>query len=214
MFTLPIVISLISFAISAYTLWSSRLAPFNLRVLATGRVDFIQTPAPNSLQRIAMQLLFVNEGARRGYVSNVAIAISGDNVVKSPQFFVAFFEDIDAINFAKEHQDSPKWITFSTFTLNPGETLLKRIVFLPKDTADAKLTYKAGDYTLTLYSVEEGKQDWKRRQSVSITLDEQGELALSQTNVALPTSNVIPSTLHSVWIKSHTNILKKLDTKP
>ena len=211
MLTLPIVISLISFAISAYTLWSSRLAPFKLRVLATRRVDFIQTPAPNSLQRIVMQLLFVNEGARRGYVGNVAIAIRSDNFNKGALFFVALFEDIGEINFAKEHQDSPKWIAFSTFALNPGEALLKRIVFLPNE-AD-KLTYKAGEYTLTLYTVEEGKQDWERRQSVSITLSEQNVSALSQTSAALPASNVVPSSLCSVLIKHHADILKKLNAK-
>ena len=194
---LIIIISFVSLGISGYVLWSSKLAPFKLRVLTSRRIDFIQTPPPRSLVRIVIPLLFVNEGAQRGYVTNVGVSIADDN--GAFYSFVALFDDVSVVNFAIENIDSPSWSAFSTFLINPGETILKRLVFVPNDENSFNFHYRVGKFTLTLYTIIDGLTDWKHQLSTTFELTEETVASLICPKSKL-VSGVVPSTLCSVLL--------------
>jgi hypothetical protein len=198
--------------LSLYVLWATRVAPFKLKVLVIGRVEFIRIPPPNLLPRISMRLLFVNEGARRGYVDNVALAVSDAHSTKSPLFFGALFEDVAEINYAEAQQKSPEWVAFSSFCLGPGESLVKRVVFLPND-ADIKFFPEAGDCSLTPYTVKTGDHNWKRWKTVTVVFSEKDIETLSTNFTPLSaTGHTLQSSLISLPLKHRVALLARLET--
>lgn len=208
---IPIVISSISLALSGYTLWLTRAAPFKLKVLATGRVGVLRTPPPHFVPTISMRLLFVNEGARRGYIGNVALVISGSHTSK-PQLFGAMFEDVADINFAEEQQKFTQWVEFASFPLGPGESITKRVVFRPNE-ATLEFFPEADDYQLILYTVEEGDHNWKRQNVETVTFSGQEVRALSPAPAdMLATSPTSFATYTSKPLKHRVDLLKKLET--
>ncbi len=210
MLILSFVISIISLGISGYTIWSSRLAPFKLRVLTTRRIDFIQTPSPGSLVRIVIPLLFVNEGAQRGYVTNVGVSIDGHGASHS---FSALYDDVSEMNFAVEELDSVKWGAFSTFCINPGETILKRLVFVPNDVYSFNFRFRAGKFNLTLYTVTDRLTDWKHQLSTTFELTEEVVTDITRPKTALA-SGVTSSSLCSVLLEHEAALLKNLPRTP
>lgn len=194
---LSIIISFFSLVISGYVLWSSRLAPFKLRVMPSRRIDLIQTPPPASLVKIVIPLLFVNEGAQRGYVTNVGASIGDDN--GACHSFVALFDDVSEVNFAVENMESVKWGAFSTFCINPGETILKRLVFVPNDEDSFNFHYRVGTFSLTLYTIMDGWPDWNRQFSTTFELTDETVATLVRPRLALE-SGTVPSSLCSVLL--------------
>lgn len=210
--TMPIIISIVSLALSLYVLWATRVAPFKLKVLITGRVEFIRTPPPNLLPRISMRLLFINEGARRGYVDNVALAVTDAHSAKIPLLFGALFEDVTEVNYAKEQQNIPHWVAFPSFNIGPGESLIKRVVFVPYD-ADVKFSPEAGDCSITPYTAKVEGRNWKRWKTVTVTFSEQNVENLSPILSPLLSPNQIPQSAYiSMPLKHRVTLLAKLKT--
>lgn len=209
---MTIIISSLSLALSGYTFWATRAAPFRPKVLTTGRVGVLRTPPPYLMPRVSMRLLFVNEGARRGYVGNVALVISGANSSEAPQYFGAMFEDIAEMNYAEEQQESTQWVEFSSFPLGPGESILKRVVFIPNE-ADVEFFPEMGDYQLVLYTVEEGGRNWVRQKVETVTFSDQEVKMLSAPPATNPASGSTQlATYTSKPLKHRVDLLKKLET--
>ena len=210
---IPMGFSFFSLLISSYVLWATRLAPFKLEVVFTGRVQFLRTPPPNCLQRISIQLLFVNKGARHGYVDHVALAVhTGVDLTKPGELYVALFEDVVDANFAEERQNNPHWVAFSSFHLAPGEATVKRIVFLPNQSG-TKLLTKVGNCWLTPYTINVGKQNWKRWKSHAVTFNDETVRILSCVQDHPSSGGVVDSKLHSLPLMQRVNSVKNLENR-
>ncbi|MDQ3805050.1 MAG: hypothetical protein M3416_14630 [Acidobacteriota bacterium] len=182
---LPIILSFVAVCVSGYTLWSTRLAPFDLNVVSTGRVVLTSNPlSPGARQpAISVQLLFTNNGAKQGYVNDVALVLRKLDSEIKPVLFRSLYEHIeDSLNFTNQ-LPPPKMIHFISFPVKPGETIAKKVVFVPFD-FQTEVNYERAKYSVTPYVIESGKK-WKAWNAVDIDITQEDLQSLGQT-VATP----------------------------
>jgi len=184
---LPIVISFISFGMSVFTLWDTKLAPFSLNVISTGRVTLTANPQSPGAQQsaIAIQLLFSNSGARPGYIDDVALIIRKLKGLDRPMVLRSLFEDTDpTLNFTKD-LPPPKFSAFTSFCLRPGETVAKTIFFVPMKGTD-RFVIEKGIYSVTPCTTVVGTDsEWVLWKSKDVDVDDDDMTALHRI-VATP----------------------------
>jgi hypothetical protein len=169
---LPLLISFASLIISLSTLWYTRLEPFNLKVVHSGRVDLTSNPTrPNQHLGMGLQFVFNNDGARQGYVQDMALVLKKADESPKGVFLRSVLEMVDdSLNLGKEIPP-PKLQPFVAFPVKAGETVVKKFVFVPDDpNSDAK--FETGRYDATPYTREAGAgKDWRSWESIRFEVD-------------------------------------------
>jgi len=181
-----IILSLASFIISVYVLWTTQLAKFRLDVASTARVELTTNPQSLGAKQagIKMQLLFTNKGANLGYVHDVAIAIS-KNGTKPKEIILlrSLFESLDETLNLTNQLPPPKLVAFSSFPVRPLETVIKNIVFVPND-SNIDFKFEMGTYTLTPYTKGlKSKEKWRKWDSLDVDINSEDIRMLGQTLV-------------------------------
>jgi hypothetical protein len=157
-----VVLSLAALLISIYTFWVTRVAKFKLNVAATTRIELTSNPQSTGARQpgIIMQLLFSNKGAHLGCVHDVAILISKAHSKSEPILFRSLYEHIEESLNLTDRLPPPKLLAFTSFPLKPGETIAKKIVFVPID-SELEFHFEQSIYVLVPYTRTE-KLKWKK----------------------------------------------------
>jgi hypothetical protein len=139
-----LIVSLAALLVSVYTFWITRVAKFKLNVVATARVELTSNPqSPGAKQPgIIMQLLFSNKGAHLGYVHDVAVSICKAGSKSEPVLFRSLYEHIEESLNLTGKLPPPKLLAFTSFPVEPGETVVKKVVFVPIDSQVEDITPK------------------------------------------------------------------------
>lgn len=186
---IPIVVSIVSFVISVYTLWTTRLAKFSLSVVSTARVELTANPQSLGAKQpgIMMQLLFTNRGANLGYVHDVAVVLRKVDSPSTPVMFRSLFENLEDTLNLTEQLPPPKLVAFTSFPIRPSETIIKKILFVPFK-PEPELKYEKGKYLFIPYTRDVARgHKWKKWDTIEIDIDE-GDLSVLGKTVATPTA--------------------------
>ena len=123
-------IAVAALAISGWLLYKDYIQPFQLNVRPAGRITISKNPYSEGLSQdsIQLDLIFTNQGARRGIVEDVALVVKSNG---KHGIFRSLAEQTDrSLNLQKELVP-PKLETFIGFQLAKAESTIHRIVFVP-----------------------------------------------------------------------------------
>lgn len=169
---IPIIISTASLIISFVTLWYTKLSPSKLIVSDAGRIELTSNPIrANKQLGLALQAIFYNEGAQQGFIQDMAMVLQRSDSSSGPILLRGALELADdSLNLGKE-LPAPKMSAFTAIPVKGGETVVKRLIFLPDD-PNSEIRYAVGKYTLTPYTIEAGPgEDWKSWTPVAFEVD-------------------------------------------
>lgn len=176
-----LIVSLASLLVSVYTFWVTRVAKFKLNVVATARVELTSNPqSPGAKQPgIIMQLLFSNRGAHLGYVHDAAMSICKVGSKSGPVLFRSLYEHVEESLNLTGKLPPPKLLAFTSFPVEPGETVVKKVVFVPVD-SQVEFNFEQGTYLLAPYTRVQ-KLKWKKWDATEIEINEDDLHALGKT---------------------------------
>ena len=215
MFWMPVAISFLAMFVSGYTLWTTKLAPFKLKVISTGRLVLTGNPnSPGATEpAIGVQLLFSNNGANQGYVDDIAVVLRKSGSDARAVLFRSVFEQIeDTLNFTNE-LPPPKMVTFKAFPVKPGETVAKEVMFVPFS-PQPEWKYELAKYSVVPYTLEAGKP-WKVWEAMDVEVKQEDLRSLNQT-VATPSDGgkqFVKWALTSLPTTSRERSLKDLESE-
>jgi hypothetical protein len=181
---LPVLISIFSLILSAYTLWTTKLSPFHLAVMHSGRVDLTSNPLRANRQLgISLQLAFFNDGATQGYVGDAALVLRKADSPGKPILLRGVYEILeDTLNLGKE-SPPPKMLAFTSFPVKPGETIMKKLVYVPDD-SESELRFERAVYLLIPYTIEIAMmKQWQDWPAIKFEVTEGDLEALAKTTV-------------------------------
>ncbi len=125
-------ISIVALSISLLLLYRDYFQPFRLSVRAVGRITISKNPWSEGLQQdcIHIDLVFSNQGAKRGVVEDVALELWSGEIR-------AFFRSLAIIrdrslNLGKELLP-PALETFIGFELSKTDSTVRRVLLVPHD---------------------------------------------------------------------------------
>lgn len=180
---IPIALSTLALGVSAYTLWAARLAPFRLSLATTGRAVLTNNPSyPGGRQvAVGLRLLFTNEGARHGYVRDLAVAMNRAGSDDAPLLLRSVYEQTDDTLNATRDLPPPKLTAFTSFAVKPGETVMKTVFFMPFD-RHRDSAYQLAQYSFTPYS-RVHHREWVAWKPITVAVSDEDLAALAKMTV-------------------------------
>ena len=156
-------------SISVILLYREHLKAFRLEVRTAGRVSISKNPFSGMLKEacLLLDLSFLNQGARRGVVEDVAVHVSRDKGLALFRSYAVVQNR--TLNFTKE-PPPPVLESFAGFELTRGESVVKRIMFLPYFGSE-DFEFEQVSYTADVWVKSTDQSDWKRQESVRFTVD-------------------------------------------
>jgi hypothetical protein len=182
---LPIVISSFSFVVAAFTLWSTRLSPFELGVEAAGQI-YLTRDKPVLDPLIKLQLVFSNIGAKAGFVSDVAIEIKRMNTDSPTKIWVGKAEALPQSLYygPMVNVPPPLLVPFGGFFLKGGESVTKTLGFALLNGYDGidqgTFDYELGEYRVTVLTKGGADSTWKKWLTLDFSIDNTDLQALAR----------------------------------
>lgn len=165
-----ILLSSIAISLSLVTYWNDTLKPFKLDLFDAGRVELTVNPykAPNMEPAILVELIFINKGAKTGFVQDAALKLKFPN--GEDYLFRSIVVSTDRTLQFGENLEPPKLESFVGFNIPGRNSVYKHIMFVPDKPIQTDL-YPAGIYNVEIFAISGGKKDWKSFGSFSFSVD-------------------------------------------
>jgi len=162
-------IAVTALAISAWLLYKDYIQPFQLDVRPAGRITISKNPFSEGLSQdsIQLDLIFTNQGARRGIIEDVAVVINANG---KQSIFRSLAEQTDrSLNLQKDLVP-PKLESFIGFQLAKSESLIHRIFFVPHS-ASAIVQLSIGTYDADVWVKSTESKKWIKKDFMNFTID-------------------------------------------
>ena len=162
-------IAVAALAISAVLLYKDYIKPFSLDVRPAGRITISKNPFSEGLSQDSIQLdiIFTNQGARRGIVEDIALVVKAKDKLG---VFRSLAEQTDrSLNLQKELVH-PKLESFIGFQLAKSESLIHRIFFVPHS-ASAIVQLSIGTYDADVWVKSTESKKWIKKDFMNFTID-------------------------------------------
>jgi hypothetical protein len=174
-------VAVVSFVMSLYTLYFTYLRPFAPHATAAGRVVLLKNPFSSGLKHAALMLdiIFTNRGANRGVVEDVAISLDRGGGSYPLVLRSLAIDRERRLNLAGGWP-APELETFLAFEIGPGESVAKRVLFVPVD-ATSDLAFEARSYDASLWMWTSRRDDWQRSDSLAFSVDDDDLKSLSSS---------------------------------
>ncbi|MBI5294789.1 MAG: hypothetical protein HY869_04890 [Chloroflexi bacterium] len=213
---IPIVFSAISLLLSLFTLWVNRYSKFKLEVVSTSRINLTKNPHSLGAKHpaIVLQLLFTNKGAQLGYVNDIAISLKNRDSKNQSIVFRSLYEQIeDTLNFT-DQLPPPKLTAFLSFPIKSGETVAKKIWFVPAQFEEV-VKFEEKKYIITPYTSDTTSKGWNIWEEIQVDINKEDLQEINKTT-ATPTAGggqFVKLMVHSKPTVKAEEMLKALETK-
>ncbi|MCH8942857.1 MAG: hypothetical protein IIA48_10540 [Bacteroidetes bacterium] len=169
MFILALLISSIALIISGILLYIDYLKPFDLSIKTAGRITISKNPWAEELRQdcIQLDLVFTNNGARRGVIEDVALELQTND----KKFLFRSYAIVRnrSLTLGKD-LIPPSLEPFISFELGKMESSVKRILFIPH--TDSLLSnFIAETYKVIIWIRNSSDKKWIYYENFVITID-------------------------------------------
>jgi hypothetical protein len=180
-YVLDNLIAIAALMISLFLLFVDHLKPFRLAVRPAGRITISRNPFSAQLAEscVLIDLMFTNQGARRGVVEDVALFVRGQE--RSALFRSHAFERRRALNLGRALVP-PELETFLGFEVAKDETIVRRVFLVPSPKF-AGFALQVGPYSADLWVLSSISPEWVQRESLNFTVDSDDIVTLANIKV-------------------------------
>ena len=174
-------IAVVALCISGFLLYQDHLKPFKLAVRGAGRITIARNPWSEGLRQscIEIDLIFTNEGARRGVVEDVAVRLYDPH---GGAFFRSYGVAIDRQLNLQRELVPPRLEMFIGFELSKGESMVRRILLVPHVNSIA-FSFAPISYAAEIWVRSTEAPDWVRYDSFGFTVDQEDIDTLARSKV-------------------------------
>lgn len=176
-------ISILALIISGWLLYHDYLMPFRPSIRAIGRVTISKNPLFGGLQQdcIHVDIVFSNQGAKRGAIEDVAIEINlGQNSSLFRSIAVMQNRNLPLGN----ELIPPTLESFVGFELGKSESVVKRILFVPHS-GSASFSLKENNYRGTIWVRHSSARKWIKYTDFEFNVDKDDLSELSKSTMVL-----------------------------
>lgn len=176
-------IAILALGISAWLFYKDYLQPFRLDVRSVGRITISKNPFSEELRQdsILLDLIFANQGAKRGVVEDVVLAINTDDW---NGIYRSLAEQKDrSLNLQKDLVP-PKLETFIGFELVKYDSMVRRILFVPYS-EDGELKLSVGTYFADLWVRSSESTQWVKKNSIKFTIEPKDVETIKKSQINL-----------------------------
>jgi len=155
-------------------------------VRAAGRITLSKNPWSEGLRQecLHLDLIFTNQGAKRGVIEDVAVSIQG---LGARAFFRSLAMVSDRTLKLQKELVPPTVETFISFELGQGESTVRRVLWVPH-ASSIDFSFQATTYTGTLWVCHSGSKKWMRSATFAFTVDREDLTELAKST-ATPQPN-------------------------
>lgn len=162
-------IAVAALTISAVLLYKDYIKPFCLDVRPAGRITISKNLFSEDFSQdsIQLDLIFTNQGARKGIVEDIALVVKADDKLG---LFRSLAEETDRSIHLQKELIAPKLESFIAFQLAKSESSIHRILFVPHSTS-AINQLSIGTYGADVWVKSTESKKWIMKDFMEFTID-------------------------------------------